>query len=162
MLEHLAGEREILGPDLPERRDDAVEDAVREEAAGHAGLPLHGAEVALAVAPPEREARDEVVEDEVVEDDDPRALPQRLDDPAVRVGVVADVVEADVGVPRRRLSTRHDMDVEPLPQRREQELAVLRDSGPLWGKRREVGDLHATSRSIAWSQVTCSATAFPA
>ena len=122
---------------------------MREEAPGHAGLPLHGAEVALAVAPPEREAGDEVMEDEVVEHDDARALAQRLDDPAVRVGVVADVVEADVGVARRRLPARHDRDVEPLAQRREQELAVLRYSRPLGRKRREVRDLHASSRSIA-------------
>src|SRR5437763_740344 len=65
MLEHLAGEREVLRAHLPERRDDAVEDAVRKEPSGHAGLALHGAEVALAVASSEREARDEVVEDEI-------------------------------------------------------------------------------------------------
>jgi hypothetical protein len=47
-----------------------------------------------------------VVEHEVVEYDDARPPPQRLDDPAVRVRVVADVVEADVRVGRRRAAVR--------------------------------------------------------
>src|SRR5205823_2427850 len=103
---------------------------------------------------------DEVVEHEVVEDYDHRPLAQRLDDPAVRVGVVADVVEADVGVARR--AAGHDLEVDPLRERRHEQLAVLGDPGPLRGKRRVVRDLHASRRSIAWSHVTCSATALPA
>ena len=50
-----------------------VEHAVREQAAGEAGVALHRVEVAVAVAAAERDAGDEVVEDEVVEDDDARA-----------------------------------------------------------------------------------------
>jgi hypothetical protein len=37
-----------------------------------------------------------VVEDEVVQDDDAGPASERLDDPAVGLGVVADVVEGDV------------------------------------------------------------------
>src|SRR5439155_22952602 len=162
VLEYLAREREVLRPHLPERRHDAVEDAVRQQPPRDTGLALHRAEVAGPVAPAERQARDEVVEDEVVEDDDAGTLPQRLDDPAVGVGVVADVVEAHVRAGGRRASVRDDVDVDAPPERREQELAVLGDPRPLRGKRREVRDLHASRRSTAWSHVTCSATALPA
>src|SRR5439155_14880765 len=57
---------------------------------------------------------------------------------------------------------RDDLDLDAARERREQELAVLGDPRPFRGERGEVGDLHASSRSIAWSHVTCSATAFPA
>ena len=47
---------------------------------------------------------DEMVEDELVQNDEPAAPPERIDDPAVRVRVVSDVVEGDVGAARRLLS----------------------------------------------------------
>ena len=68
-----------------------------EQAADHAALPLHRVEVAVPVAAADRQPGDEVMEDEVVQDDDAGPLAQRVDDPAVRVRVVADVVERDVG-----------------------------------------------------------------
>ena len=52
----------------------------------------------------------EVVQDELVQHDDPGPLAQRVDDPAVRVGVVADVVERDVRL-RRALAGLRDDDV---------------------------------------------------
>jgi len=70
---------------------------VTEQAADNAALALHRVEVAVAVAPADRQPGDEVVEDEVVQDDDAGTSPERLDDPAVRVRVVADVVEREVG-----------------------------------------------------------------
>ena len=72
-VEHLAGEVELLRPALPERRDPLVEDAVTEQAADDAALALHRVEIAVAVAPADRQPRDEVVQDEVVQDDDARA-----------------------------------------------------------------------------------------
>ena len=50
----------------------------------------------MAVAAADRHPGDEVVEHELVQDDDARAPSERVDDPAVRVRVVADVVERDV------------------------------------------------------------------
>ena len=48
-------------------------------------------------------------------DDDARPAAQRVDDPAVRVGVVADVVEREVGAARRaRLAAADDLDVDVL------------------------------------------------
>ena len=83
-----------------------------EQAADDAVLALHRVEVAVPVAAADRHPGDEVVEDEVVEDDDAGSAAQRVDDPAVRVRVVADVVERDVAPaargrlrPRRTTST---------------------------------------------------------
>ena len=72
---------------------------VTEQPPDDAALALHRVEVAVPVAAADREAGDEMVEDEVVEDDDSGRSAQRLDDPAVRVRVVADVVDA-TSVPR--------------------------------------------------------------
>ena len=58
-------------------------------------LALHRVEVAVPVAPADRHPGDEVVEHEVVEHDDAGRASQGVDDPAVRVRVVADVVERD-------------------------------------------------------------------
>jgi hypothetical protein len=55
-----------------------------------------------------------VVEDEVVEHDDASPPPERVHDPAVRLRVVADVVEGDVGPARRPLgASPDDGQVEP-------------------------------------------------
>ena len=64
--EHLSGEREVLGPRLPQRRDPLVEHPVGEEPSDDAVLPLHRVEVPVAVPPRDGRARDEVVKDEVV------------------------------------------------------------------------------------------------
>ena len=163
VLEHERGEREVRRTRLPQRRDPLVEDAVPEQAADDAVLALHQVEVGVAVPPPDGHSGDEVVEDEVVEDDDTRPLAQRVDDPGMRVRVVPDVVERDIGAARRRLlPPTHDGDVDPLAQRRKEQRAVVGDARLLGRHRAEVGELHASSLAIARSQVTSLAIAFPA
>ena len=98
-VEHLVAEREVLGPHLPQRRDATVDDAQSEQPARDARVAFHRVEVARVVLAPEREARDEVVEHEVVQHDDARLAAQLFDDPAVHLRVVADVVESDVRLP---------------------------------------------------------------
>ena len=111
-----------------------------------AGVALHRVQVAIGVAAAERHSGDEVMQDEVVEDDDAWPPPQRVDDPAVRVGVVSDVVERDVRPARRPpRSTSDDDDLQPLLERRQQQRAVVGDPRPLGRKRRVVGDLHEPS-----------------
>ena len=81
---------------------------------------------------------------QLVQDDDAGPRAQRLDDPAVRVRVVAEVVERDVGAARRPLRPRaDDLDVDPLAQRGQQQRAVVGDPRALRRERRVVGDLHA-------------------
>ena len=77
-----------------------------EQPADDAALALHRVEVAVAVAAADREPGDEMVEHEVVQHDEPGRAPQRLDDPAVRLGIVADVVDAELGPARRPSSCR--------------------------------------------------------
>ena len=55
----------------------------------------------MAVAAPDREPGDEVMEHEVVQHDEPGRAAQRLHDPAVSLGIVADVVDAEIGPARR-------------------------------------------------------------
>ena len=64
-----------------------------EKASDDAVLALHRVEVAVAVSPADGHPRDEVVDDEVVQDDDARLPAERVDDPRVGVRVVPDVVE---------------------------------------------------------------------
>ena len=101
MVEHDAREREALRLRLPEQRQQVVEHAEAEQPAGDAELALHRVEVAAAVAAADRDPGDQVVQHVLVQHDDAGALVQRVDDPAVRVGVVADVVERDVGAGAR-------------------------------------------------------------
>ena len=118
-VEDDAGEREVLRALLPDRREESVDDAVREQPADDPGVLLHRVQVALRIPAPERHPRDEVVEDEIVQDDHPGSLPERVHDPGVRLGVVADVVEADVRSARRLLrSSADDGDVQSLLERR--------------------------------------------
>ena len=98
--EHLTCEMEVLRPVLPQGRNALVEDGMAEQPPDDAALALHGVEVAVSVAAADREAGDEVVEDEVVQHDDAGSAAQRLDDPAVRLRIVADVVDAEIDVPR--------------------------------------------------------------
>ena len=96
------------------------------------GLPLHRIEVPVTVAPPDREPGNEVVEHEVVQDDETRCPPQRLDDPSVRVGIVADVVNAEIDTVRRALAAAtDDLDLGPLAQRGHEQRRVVRDARPL-------------------------------
>ena len=90
---------------------------------------------------------DEVVEDEVVQHDEPRRAAQRVDDPAVRVGVVADVVDAEVGrrAAAASLPRLHDDDVAALAQRGQQQRRVVGDPRALGRHRAEEGDPHASS-----------------
>ena len=103
--EHLAGEREVLRPVLPERWDALLDHRVPEQPGDEPAVALEGVQVGIPVAAGERDTRDEVVEDEVVEDDDARRAAQRVDDPAVGLWVVADVVHREVR-PARRPSSR--------------------------------------------------------
>ncbi len=129
-VEHLAGERELLRPHLPERRQPSLEDAVAEQPSGHAGLALHRREIRVTVLPPDRHSRDEMVDHPVVQDDDSRLPSQRVDDPRVRVRVVADVVERDVCAADRPRATRaHDLDLDELLERGQEQRRVVGDAG---------------------------------
>ena len=162
--EHVAGERELLRPRLPERRDAALDDPEREQAPGEAVPALHRVEVAPRVAAGERQSGDEVVEHELVQDDDAGPRRERLRDPAVGLRVVADVVEREVrggkAAEAPPAARRHDLD--PLRELGQEQRAVVGHARPRRRQRRVVGDLHASSLSIALSQVTCSASALPA
>ena len=162
-IEHLAGEMEVLGPVLPERRDALVEHRVAEQPPHDSTLALHRVEVPVPVAAPDRQSGHEMVKHEVVEDDDPGRPAQRFDDPAMGIGVVADLVHAEVGSTRRLLrSTLDDDDVAPLPERRHEQRGIVGDPGALRWHRAEERDSHDSNRSIARSQVTSTASARPA
>ena len=106
-------------------------------------LPLHRTEVAVAVPTSDGHPRDEVVENEVVEDDDTRPAPERVDYPGVRLGVVPDVVESYVGPSRDALaSSPRDGELDLLSERRDEERAVVGDARPLRRHGREVCDSH--------------------
>ena len=60
-IEHLPGEMEVLRTAFPEGRDALVEHGMAEQTADNAALALHGVEVAVAVAAPDREPGDEMV-----------------------------------------------------------------------------------------------------
>ena len=137
---------------------------MREQPPDDAVLALHRVQVPVAVPPADRHPGHEVVHHEVVEDDDARPPAEGVDDPGVGVGVVADVVERDVRVARRAGAPRslHDAQVDALAQRGQEQRAVVGDARLLRRQRREIRQLHASSRSIARSQVTSAAIAFPA
>ncbi len=127
-VEHLAGERELLRPNLPERRHAALEHAVAEQPSGHARLALHRGEIRVSVLASDRQTGDEMVDHPVVEDDDARLPAQRVDDPAVRVRVVADVVERHVdAADRPRPAGPHHLDLDEPLQRRQQQRRVVGD-----------------------------------
>jgi hypothetical protein len=89
-----------------------------------------------------------VVEDDLVEDDDARASEQRLDDPVVRVRVVADVVERDVGR-RRPAAAPANTDGHPRAEFGQEDGAVIRDAGAFRRERRVVGDFESPGRGAA-------------
>ena len=127
-VEHLARERELLRADLPQRRHASLQHPVAEQPAGHARLALHGGQVCVPVVAADRQTGDEVVDHEVVQDDDAGTALERIDDPAVRIGIVADVVERDVRVGHgTRASRPHDLDVDQLLERRQEQRRVVGD-----------------------------------
>ena len=129
---------------------------------GDAEVALHRVEVGAAVAAADRDPGDQVVEHELVQDDDARTVAERIDDPAVRLGVVADVVERDVRV-RGPLPGLGDHDLlDSLAERGQEQRRVVGDPRVGRRHRRVVGDLHESSASMQASQVIRSATAFPA
>src|SRR6266545_500082 len=79
-----------------------------------------------------------MVEDEVVQHDDAGLVAKPLDDPAVRLGIVSDVVERDVAV--RLLPARSNVDLHSPPQRRQQERRVVGDARALRRHRAVVRD----------------------
>jgi hypothetical protein len=159
----LAGERELVGARLPEGRDPVVEHRVAEQPSGEPMLALERVEVPACVAARERQPRDEVVEDELVQDDDTRPAAERLEDPAVGRRVVTDVVEGDVAAGRAaEAAGPRDHDLDTARELGEEKRAVVGDPGPFGRERRVVGDLHASRRSMQESQVTCAAIARPA
>ena len=85
-----------------------------------------------------------MVQDEVVEDDHAGAATQRLDDPAVSLGVVTDVVQRDVA-PRgaTEASGPGEGHLDPLCERREQKRRVVGDPGAGRRQGRVVGDPQA-------------------
>ena len=58
---------------------------------------LHEVEIGVAIAAGQSHPRDEVVEDEVVQNDDAGALAEGIDDPGMRIRIVPDVVQRHVG-----------------------------------------------------------------
>src|SRR5436190_12409431 len=130
MDDDLAGERKLLGTGLPERRHETVDDPVREQPAYHPSLTEHRGPVALAIPAADREAGDQVVQDEVVENDEARLPPESVNDPPVGAGVVSDVVDADVDPPRPRPPPLRDANVKSAVERRQQERAVISDPRP--------------------------------
>jgi hypothetical protein len=165
-IEHLSRERELRWTDLPEWRHAAFEHAPTEHPARNAGLPLHRGEIRVRVAAADRRTCDEMMDDEVVQHDDAGAPQQRIEDPAVRVWVVADVVQRDVRVCHRAGSPRpHDLDVEQPLERRQQQGGVVGDPAPARRQRTEIRNLHrtpASRRSMQESHVTAQAMSRPA
>ena len=162
VIEHRRRERQIDGPVLPERRNPLLHHRVSEKARSEATVTLEGIEIALGVTTGERDPGDEVMQDEVVEDDRAGRSSQCLDDPPVDLGVVADVVDGEIGPARRAFAaTLHDRDVRTALELGQEERAVVRDPRSLGRHRRKQRELHDRSLSIARSQVTSSANALP-
>src|SRR6266545_2797733 len=152
-VEYLPAQRKIFGPHLPKRRNAAVDHAEPEQPAGQARVALECREIAALVLAPERQARHQMVEDEVVQHDDAGLVAKPLDDPAVRLGIVSDVVERDVAV--RLLPARSDVDLYSPPQRRQQERRVVGDARALRRHRAVVRDCRprAARANGAWRSV---------
>jgi len=115
-IEDGAGKWELLWARIPEGLDPLVHHCIGEQPTDHTCFSLHRVQIGAPVSPPEGDARNQVVDDEVVEDDDARPSPERIDDPAVGVGVVTHVVQGDVRAAESALpSRRHDLDLDPTP-----------------------------------------------
>ena len=72
-----------------------------------------------------------MVQDEVVQDDDTRPSSQRIDDPAVRLRIVADVKQRDVRCDRAGASAPDDVHLDEAAECRQEQRGVVRDPGPL-------------------------------
>ena len=128
-IEHLSCERELLRPNLPQRRHAALEHAIAEQARRNTGFPLHRSEVGVPVVAADGEARDEMMDDEVVQHDDAGTPAKRVDDPPVRIGIVAYVVERDVGVgDGTRATGAHHLDLDEPFERRKQQRRIVGDA----------------------------------
>jgi hypothetical protein len=66
-----------------------------------------------------------VMEHEIVQHDHSRPSSQRIDDPAVRLWIVADVVERNVGGDRSRASTAHDRDLDEIRERGHEQRGIV-------------------------------------
>ena len=116
-VEDRAVQWEAVRLGLPDQRQEVVQDAEPEQAAGDAEVALHRVEIGATVAAADRDPGDQVVEHELVQDDDAGPGAEGVDDPAVGLGVVADVVERDVRL-RRALPLLGDCDLlDPLVER---------------------------------------------
>jgi hypothetical protein len=96
VLEGVTQERYLGGPCLPQRRLEPGQSALGGRASLNAGVALDCGEVRAAVAASEREPGDELVEGDLVQHDETGAAAKRGVDPAVRLRVVAQVVQVDV------------------------------------------------------------------
>ena len=86
----------------------------------------------MPVAAADGETGDEVVQDEVVQDDEPRGPAQHIDDPPVCLGVVADMEDRKIRTSRHPLPPAlDDVHLDPFPQRRQEQCRVVRNPGPL-------------------------------
>ena len=131
VCQHLADERKLGRARLPRWRHTSVEDSVREQASGNSSVAFHRREIAVTVLPADREPGDEVVQDEVVQDDDTRPSSQRIDDPAVRLRIVADVKQRDVRCDRAGASAPDDLELDEAAECRQEQRGVVGDPGPL-------------------------------
>ena len=104
-----------------------------QEAARDAGVVFHRSEIAVTVLPADRQACDEVVKDEVVQDDDAGSTSQCVDDPTVRFWIVADVVERNVRGHGPRATAPHHGKVDQPLERGEQQRGVIGYPGPFRG-----------------------------
>ena len=104
---------------------------MREQSSGDAGVALHRREIAVTVLAADREPGDEMVQDEVVQDDDTRPSSQRIDDPAVRLRIVADVKQRNVRHDRTGAPAPDDLELDEAAECRQEQRRVVRDPGPL-------------------------------
>ena len=113
LLEHERGEREALRPVLPERRHAAVDDRRAEQAADEPGLALHRLQVQATSRRASVRPATRWCSTKSWSTTTPGRGAQGLDDPAVGLGVVADVVEGHVGLaPGAAPAAPRDHDVQ--------------------------------------------------
>jgi len=62
-----------------------------------------------------------MVQDEVVQDDDTRPSSQRIDDPAVRLRIVADVKQRDIRCDRAGASAPDDLELDETTECRQEQ-----------------------------------------
>jgi hypothetical protein len=83
----------------------------------------------MAILASDRETGDEMMQHELMQDDDARTATESIDDPTVRIGVVANVVDGDIGVGDWARATRpNGLDVDELLELRKEQCGVVRDA----------------------------------